>query len=304
METGYHIPVLLAETIAALAIKPNGTYVDCTFGGGGHSKAILSHLGKAGQLVAFDQDTAAKNNLPDDERLVFVSQNFRHLQRFLRLEGIIAVDGIMADLGVSSHQFDEADRGFSIRYDAEMDMRMDRRQAQTAFDVLNTYSEQQLHKMFEQYGEVTNSKTLARKIVDVRKVASLKTTVGFKNALRDIVKGNPNKYFAQVFQALRIEVNDELGALKEMLSQIPSLLKPGGRAAIITFHSLEDRLVKNFFRNGSFDEPDDNPFAITKKKSELIVITKKPVVPTDEEMKKNSRSRSAKLRVAEKVSEV
>lgn len=254
--------------------------------------------------MAFDQDTAAKNNLPDDERLVFVSQNFRHLQRFLRLEGIIAVDGIMADLGVSSHQFDEADRGFSIRYDAEMDMRMDRRQAQTAFDVLNTYSEQQLHKMFEQYGEVTNSKTLARKIVDVRKVASLKTTVGFKNALRDIVKGNPNKYFAQVFQALRIEVNDELGALKEMLSQIPSLLKPGGRAAIITFHSLEDRLVKNFFRNGSFDEPDDNPFAITKKKSELIVITKKPVVPTDEEMKKNSRSRSAKLRVAEKVSEV
>ena len=304
METGYHIPVLLAETIAALAIKPNGTYVDCTFGGGGHSKAILSHLGKAGQLVAFDQDTAAKNNLPDDERLVFVSQNFRHLQRFLRLEGIIAVDGIMADLGVSSHQFDEADRGFSIRYDAEMDMRMDRRQAQTAFDLLNTYSEQQLHKMFEQYGEVTNSKTLARKIVDVRKVASLKTTEGFKNALRDIVKGNPNKYFAQVFQALRIEVNDELGALKEMLSQIPSLLKPGGRAAIITFHSLEDRLVKNFFRNGSFDEPDDNPFAITKKKSELIVITKKPVVPTDEEMKKNSRSRSAKLRVAEKVSEV
>ena len=304
METGYHIPVLLAETIAALAIKPNGTYVDCTFGGGGHSKAILSHLGKAGQLVAFDQDTAAKNNLPDDERLVFVSQNFRHLQRFLRLEGIIAVDGIMADLGVSSHQFDEADRGFSIRYDAEMDMRMDRRQARTAFDVLNTYSEQQLHKMFEQYGEVTNSKTLARKIVDVRKTASLKTTEGFKNALREIVKGNPNKYFAQVFQALRIEVNDELGALKEMLSQIPSLLKPGGRAAIITFHSLEDRLVKNFFRNGSFDEPDDNPFAITKKKSELIVITKKPVVPTDEEMKKNSRSRSAKLRVAEKVSEV
>ena len=254
--------------------------------------------------MAFDQDAAAKNNLPDDERLVFVSQNFRHLQRFLRLEGIMAVDGIMADLGVSSHQFDEADRGFSIRYDAEMDMRMDRRQAQTAFDVLNTYSEQQLHKMFEQYGEVTNSKTLARKIVDVRKVASLKTTEGFKNALRDIVKGNPNKYFAQVFQALRIEVNDELGALKEMLSQIPSLLKPGGRAAIITFHSLEDRLVKNFFRNGSFDEPDDNPFAITKKKSELKVITKKPVVPTDEEMKKNSRSRSAKLRVAEKVSEV
>ena len=304
METGYHIPVLLAETIAALAIKPGGTYVDCTFGGGGHSKAILSHLGKDGQLVAFDQDAAAKNNLPDDERLVFVSQNFRHLQRFLRLEGIMAVDGIMADLGVSSHQFDEADRGFSIRFDAEMDMRMDRRQAQTAFDVLNSYSEQQLHKIFERYGEVTNSKTLARKIVDVRKVASLKTTEGFKNALRESVKGNPNKYFAQVFQALRIEVNDELGALKEMLQQIPSLLKPGGRAAIITFHSLEDRLVKNFFRNGSLDEkPDENPFAVTKKKSELMVITKKPIVPTDDEMKRNPRSRSAKLRVVEKIIE-
>lgn len=304
METGYHIPVLLAETIAALAIKPGGTYVDCTFGGGGHSKAILSHLGKDGRLVAFDQDAAAKNNLPDDERLVFVSQNFRHLQRFLRLEGIMAVDGIMADLGVSSHQFDEADRGFSIRFDAEMDMRMDRRQAQTAFDVLNSYSEQQLHKIFERYGEVTNSKTLARKIVDVRKVASLKTTEGFKNALREIVKGNPNKYFAQVFQALRIEVNDELGALKEMLQQIPSLLKPGGRAAIITFHSLEDRLVKNFFRNGSLDEkPDENPFAVTKKKSELMVITKKPIVPTDDEMKRNPRSRSAKLRVVEKIIE-
>ncbi|HMT75020.1 MAG TPA: 16S rRNA (cytosine(1402)-N(4))-methyltransferase RsmH [Chitinophagaceae bacterium] len=304
VETGYHIPVLLAETIAALAIKPGGTYVDCTFGGGGHSKAILSHLGKDGQLVAFDQDAAAKNNLPDDERLVFVSQNFRHLQRFLRLEGIMAVDGIMADLGVSSHQFDEADRGFSIRFDAEMDMRMDRRQAQTAFDVLNSYSEQQLHKIFERYGEVTNSKTLARKIVDVRKVASLKTTEGFKNALREIVKGNPNKYFAQVFQALRIEVNDELGALKEMLQQIPSLLKPGGRAAIITFHSLEDRLVKNFFRNGSLDEkPDENPFAVTKKKSELMVITKKPIVPTDDEMKRNPRSRSAKLRVVEKIIE-
>ncbi|MBK6937829.1 MAG: 16S rRNA (cytosine(1402)-N(4))-methyltransferase RsmH [Chitinophagaceae bacterium] len=303
VETEYHIPVLLAETIAALAIKPVGTYVDCTFGGGGHSKAILSHLGKDGRLLAFDQDTAAKNNLPDDKRLIFVSQNFRHLQRFLRLEGIIAVDGIMADLGVSSHQFDQADRGFSIRFDAEMDMRMDRRQAQTAFDVLNTFSEQQLHKMFEQYGEVTNAKTLARKIVEVRKIASLKTTEGFKNALREIVKGNPNKYFAQVFQALRIEVNDELGALKEMLQQIPSLLKPGGRAAIITFHSLEDRLVKNFFRKGSFDEPDDNPFAVTKKKSDLIIVTKKPIIPLDEEMRRNPRSRSAKLRVAEKISE-
>ena len=187
----YHIPVLLSETLEGLNIQPDGIYVDCTFGGGGHSRAILSRLGAKGKLVAFDQDDDAKKNLPDDERLVFVSHNFRHLQRFLRLEQITAVDGIMADLGVSSHQFDEADRGFSTRFNADLDMRMDQRQALTAFDVVNTYTEQQLHKLFEQYGEVTNSKTLARKIVQVRNTASLKTIDGFKNAVRDIVKGNP-----------------------------------------------------------------------------------------------------------------
>jgi len=298
----YHIPVLLSETLEGLNIQPDGIYVDCTFGGGGHSRAILSRLGAKGKLVAFDQDDDAKKNLPDDERLVFVSHNFRHLQRFLRLEQITAVDGIMADLGVSSHQFDEAERGFSTRFNADLDMRMDQRQALTAYDVVSTYTEQQLHKLFEQYGEVTNSKTLARKIVEVRNTASLKTIDGFKNAVRDIVKGNPNKYFAQVFQALRIEVNDELGALKEMLEQIPNLLKPGGRVAIITFHSLEDRLVKNFFRRGSFDEPEENPFITTEPVNELKVITKKPIGPTGEEMKRNPRSRSAKLRVAEKKS--
>jgi 16S rRNA (cytosine1402-N4)-methyltransferase len=213
----------------------------------------------------------------------------------------MAVDGIMADLGVSSHQFDKAERGFSIRQDAALDMRMDQRQSLTAFDVVNTYTEQRLHKLFEQYGEVTNAKTLARKIVGVRGSTSLKTIDGFKNAIRDTVKGNPNKYFAQVFQALRIEVNDELGALKEVLQQIPSLLKPGGRAAIITFHSLEDRLVKNFFRRGSFDEPTANPFINTEAVNELKVITKKPISPSHEEMNRNPRSRSAKLRVAEKV---
>lgn len=297
----YHVPVLLNEVIEGLHINPDGIYVDCTFGGGGHSKAILAQLSAKGKLIAFDQDDDAKKNLPADERLVFVSHNFRHLQRFLRLEGIIAVDGIMADLGVSSHQFDEAERGFSIRYNAELDMRMDQRQQLTAFEVVNTYTEQRLHKLFEQYGEVTNAKTLAKTIVQIRHVASLKTIDGFKNALREIVKGNPNKYFAQVFQALRIEVNDELGALKEMLSQIPSLLKPGGRVAIITFHSLEDRLVKNFFRRGSFDEPEENPFINTEPVSELRIITKKPILATDKELKSNSRSRSAKLRVAEKV---
>ena len=297
----YHIPVLLNEVIEGLNIRPEGIYVDCTFGGGGHSKAILSKLGAAGKLVAFDQDDDAKKNLPDDERLVFVSHNFRHLQRFLRLEQITAVDGIMADLGVSSHQFDEAERGFSTRFNADLDMRMDKRQIVTAFDVLNTYTEQRLHKLFEQYGEVTNAKTLARTIVQVRNAALLKTIDGFKNAVREIVKGNPNKYFAQVFQALRIEVNDELGALKEMLQQVPTLLKPGGRVAIITFHSLEDRLVKNFFRRGSFDEPEENPFINAESVNELKVITKKPIVPSEEEMKRNARSRSAKLRVAEKI---
>ena len=297
----YHIPVLLNEVIEGLNIRPEGTYVDCTFGGGGHSKAILSKLEAAGKLVAFDQDDDAKKNLPDDERLVFVSHNFRHLQRFLRLERITAVDGIMADLGVSSHQFDEAERGFSTRFNADLDMRMDKRQIVTAFDVLNTYTEQRLHKLFEQYGEVTNAKTLARTIVQVRNTVSLKTIDRFKNAVREIVKGNPNKYFAQVFQALRIEVNDELGALKEMLQQVPTLLKPGGRVAIITFHSLEDRLVKNFFRRGSFDEPEENPFINAESVNELKVITKKPIVPSEGEMKRNPRSRSAKLRIAEKI---
>ena len=304
----YHIPVLLGETISALQIQEAGIYVDCTFGGGGHSKAILQQLGPTGKLIAFDQDDDARQNLAAltdgkkvDERILFIPQNFRHLQRFLRLNGITAIDGIMADLGVSSHQFDEAERGFSIRQNAAMDMRMDQRQTLTAFDLVNTYTEQRLHKLFEQYGEVTNAKTLARKIVEVRAATSLQTIDGFKNAIRETVKGNPNKYFAQVFQALRIEVNDELGALKELLQQVPSLLKPGGRAAIITFHSLEDRLVKNFFRRGSFDEPEENPFINTETKNELRIITKKPVTATAEEMKRNPRSRSAKLRVAEKA---
>ena len=304
MEQSYHTPVLLKETVDGLRIVPDGIYVDCTFGGGGHSKALLEKLSAKGKLVAFDQDGDSRKNLPDDERVIFVPQNFRHLQRFLRLHNITSVDGIMADLGVSSHHFDKADRGFSIRFNAELDMRMDQRQTLTAFDVVNTYTEQRLHKLFEQYGEVTNSKTLARRIVEVRSSASLKTIDGFKNALREIVKGNPNKYFAQVFQALRIEVNDELGALREMLQQIPSLLKPGGRVAIITFHSLEDRLVKNFFRRGSFDEPEENPFINTEPVNELKVITKKPILPSESEMRQNPRSRSAKLRVAEKVTMV
>jgi 16S rRNA (cytosine1402-N4)-methyltransferase len=302
-EPVYHVPVLLQEVIDGLHIRPNGVYVDCTFGGGGHSLEILKHLGAEGRMVVFDQDADARNNVPDDDRIIFVPHNFRHLQRFCRLHKITQVDGILADLGVSSHQFDTADRGFSTRFEGDLDMRMDQRQQLTAFEVVNTYTEQQLHKLFEQYGEVTNSKTLARTIVQVRKTASLKTISNFKQALHSVVKGNPHKYFAQVFQALRIEVNDELGALKEMLQQVPPLLKPAGRVAIITFHSLEDRIVKNFFRKGNFEEVevDVDPFGLQTTTPPLKAITKKPIVPTEAEMKRNPRARSARLRVAEKV---
>jgi len=296
----YHTPVLLKETIDGLGIKPGGIYVDCTFGGGGHSRAILERLNENGKLVAFDQDDDARKNLPADERVIFVPQNFRHLQRFLRLHKITAVDGILADLGVSSHQFDEADRGFSIRFDAALDMRMDRRQVLTAADILKTFTETQLHKLFEQYGEVTNAKTLARTIVQQRTVASIVTINDLKRALQPVVKGNPQKYFAQVFQALRIEVNDELGALKELLQQSINLLNPSGHIAIITFHSLEDRVVKNFFRAGTFAEAETDDLYGNKTESPFRLVNKKPITAGQEELKLNPRSRSAKLRVAEK----
>jgi 16S rRNA (cytosine1402-N4)-methyltransferase len=296
----YHVPVLLQEVIEGLAIKPDGVYVDCTFGGGGHSRAILEQLGPNGKLVAFDQDEDARQNLPEDERVLFVPHNFRHLKRFLQLHAALPVDGVLADLGVSSHQFNKAERGFSTRFDADLDMRMDRRQEKSAFQVLNTYGEAQLHKLFEQYGEVTNSRTLARTIVEARKTGPIKTIAGFKTAVHSVVKGNPNKYFAQVFQALRIEVNDELGALQELLEQLPQVLKNGGRAAIITFHSLEDRLVKLFFRDGGFEQEEDEIFGGKKGDSNFLLVNKKPVTASDEELKRNSRSRSAKLRVAER----
>lgn len=301
MQQQYHIPVLFKECLDALNIKPAGVYVDCTFGGGGHSRGILEQLSESGRLIAFDQDADAKQNIPDDPRVIFVPQNFRHLQRFLRLHKYPQVDGLLADLGVSSHQFDVGDRGFSTRFDGPLDMRMDQGQELTAYSVLLNSTETQLHKLFEQYGEVTNSKTLARHIVQHRKNSSFKTIAEFTALLQPVIKGNPNKYLAQVFQALRIEVNDEIGALKEMLEQIPQSLKTGGRAVIITFHSLEDRLVKNFFRQGTFEEAPDNPFVQEKRESELKVITKKPLLPTDEETKRNPRSRSAKLRVVEKI---
>jgi 16S rRNA (cytosine1402-N4)-methyltransferase len=296
----YHTPVLLNEAVEGLNIKPDGIYVDCTFGGGGHSHAVLQRLNANGRLYVFDQDADAKKNLPDDERVIFIPQNFRNLQRFLRLHKVTKVDGILADLGVSSHQFDEAERGFSIRFDAALDMRMDQRETGTAATVLGNFTEQQLHKMFEQYGEVTNSKTLAKTIVQQRVLAPLRTINEFKLAVKDAVKGNPQKYFAQVFQALRIQVNDELGALQELLQQTTTLLKSGGRIAVITFHSLEDRIVKTFFKNGSLFEVEADDVYGTKPETPFTIITKKPLLPAAEELKLNPRSRSAKLRVAEK----
>ena len=296
----YHVPVLLGEVLEGLQIKTDGVYVDSTFGGGGHSRAILERLGPGGRLIAFDQDPDAAMNVPPDPRLLFIPQNFRHLSRFLRLHGVGPVDGVLGDLGVSSHQFDTGSRGFSTRFEGPLDMRMDPRQSLTAAGILEKYGEAELHKLLERYGEVTNAKTLARKIVASRQVLPLDTVQGFMQAVESVVKGNPNKYFAQVFQALRIVVNDELGALKEWLEQIPEVLKSGGRAAVITFHSLEDRLVKVYFRNGAFEEAEEHPFENRRNTSPLSVVNRKPVLPSEEELKRNPRARSAKLRVAEK----
>lgn len=296
----YHAPVLLKEAIDALNIKEDGVYVDCTFGGGGHSTELLKYLGPKGKLIVFDQDEDAKRNVPEDDRVIFVPQNFRYLKRFLRLYKFEKVDGVLADLGVSSHQFDTAERGFSTRFDAAMDMRMDNRQTTTAATVLNSFTELQLHKMFERYGEVTNAKTLAKIIVEQRLIKPFTTINTFKQSISSVVKGNPNKYLAQVFQALRIEVNAEMKVLEEMLEQTKVVLNKDGRVAVISFHSLEDRIVKNFFKNGSIEEHEADNVYGTRAENPFTIITKKPITATSTEQKNNTRSRSAKLRVAQK----
>jgi 16S rRNA (cytosine1402-N4)-methyltransferase len=298
--SGYHVPVLFDACMEALYIQPEGVYVDCTFGGGGHSRGILQRLGKNGKLIAFDQDADAAQNLPTDDRLTFVPQNFLHLQRFLKLYGIEKVDGLLADLGVSSHQFDEGARGFSYRFDAPLDMRMDTRQPKTAATVMNTLDASSLQTLLSRYGEVTNARTLAAAIVEMRSVSPFGTINDLLRVLQTFSKGNPQRYYAQVFQALRIEVNDELGALQALLTQLSSVVKPGGRIAIITFHSLEDRMVKQFLKQGMMDEIDD-PLYGHKTKSPFRLIHKKPVEATDAEVKKNPRARSARLRVAEVI---
>lgn len=298
--TFYHKPVLLEATIEALAIKEGGVYVDGTFGGGGHSRGILEQLGPKGRLLVFDHDRDAWKNLPDDPRVTLVKENFRYMSRFLKLYQVPKVDGILADLGVSSFQFDTAERGFSIRFDAPLDMRMDDRMDFTAAQLLQEYSEQGLHRLLEQYGEVRNAKTLAKTIVAERKKTTLYTINGFKEMIASCIKGNPNRYLAQVFQALRIEVNNEMGVLRAFLEQTPQCLKAGGRLCIITFHSLEDRMVKRFMKDGTLEEtPDTDPFGRSRLERPFKVL--KDVVPDETEIKQNSRAGSARLRIAERL---
>lgn len=295
--TGYHEPVMLKECIAALQVKGNGVYVDCTFGGGGHSRAILSQLSAEGQLFAFDQDADALANVPQDNRLVLIPQNFRHLQRFLRLYQVGQVNGLLADLGVSSHQFDEASRGFSYRFEAPLDMRMDTRQGQTAADLLNSLSVTQLQQVLSTYGEVTNAKTLAQALEAERRIAPFKSISDLLRVLQPLSKGNPQRYFAQVFQALRIAVNEETAVLEEMLAQLPDCVAPGGRVAIITFHSLEDRIVKQFFKGDVVEDP---VYGATRNQA-FEAVYKKPIEPGAEELKRNNRARSARLRVYQRL---
>lgn len=298
----YHIPVMLEEVIEALEIIPDGVYVDATFGGGGHATAILKRLNANGRLIAFDQDRDAKANLPNDSRILFIPHNFRHISRLLRLHKIGKVHGILADLGISSFQIDTPSRGFSTRFEGDLNMRMDQAEMNTAADVLNQYGQDDLQKILQDYGEVTNAKTLAVSIIASRKIKPYKTLSDLNAVLKPLAKGNPQRYFAQVYQAIRIEVNQELDALKELLAQAPGLLADKGRIVIITFHSLEDRMVKNFFKSGNAAGIRNTDNFGNSEPLTLKVISKKPVLPSENEIRNNPRSRSAKLRIAEKIS--
>ena len=300
-EVCYHIPVMLNECMEGLAIKPDGVYVDVTFGGGGHSKEILSRLGKKGTLYGFDQDADAENNIPEDDRFVFVRSNFRYLSNFMRFHGETEIDGLLADLGVSSHHFDDKDRGFSFRFQGMLDMRMNTRAGKTAADILNTYTEEALSTLFYLYGELKNPRKLASVIVKARETKPLETTDEFLALITPYIgKDKEKKMLAQVFQALRIEVNDEMRALREMLQQAMHLLKPGGRLVVMTYHSLEDRLVKNFFKSGNFEGTISQDF-FGNIQSPFRLINNKVITPSSEEVEVNPRSRSAKLRIAEKL---
>lgn len=299
--TDYHIPALLYESVEGLDIKPDGTYIDVTFGGGGHSKEILSRLGSSGKLFGFDQDEDAYKNVIHDDRFVFVRSNFRYLSNFLQYYQVEKVDGILADLGVSSHHFDDEERGFSFRFDSQLDMRMNRYAKQTAADILNSYDEEQLSNLFYLYGELRMARKIASTIVFARQKKPIETVSEFLEIMeRFTLRDKEKKVLAQAFQALRIEVNQELDALTEMLQQSIDCLTVGGRLSVISYHSLEDRIVKNIFRSGNVDGKITKDF-YGNPLTDLKIINRKVIVPSEEEQKNNPRSRSAKLRVAEKI---
>lgn len=301
MNSTYHVPVLFNESIDALNIQPDSIVVDVTFGGGGHSREILNRLGKNGTLVSFDQDDDAAANQFDDERFVFVNANFRFLINFLKFYELMEADAILADLGVSSHQFDTGTRGFSIREEGKLDMRMNQKADLSAHKVINQYHEKELFRVFNSYADLQNTKKVVFAITHARKKQALNSTKDLVDLLRPLVPGQKqNQFLAQVFQAIRIEVNDEMGALMEMLEQAAKVLKKGGRLVVISYHSIEDRLVKNFLRSGNFEgELDKDVFGKVNKPFEPI--NKKPLVPTEKELELNPRSRSAKMRIAEKL---
>lgn len=296
----YHIPVLAAECIDALNIRPGGVYVDATFGGGGHSRLILEKLGPTGKLFAFDQDDDAHANLPEDERLVFVNHNFRFMRRFLRYYKVEAVDGILADLGVSSHQLDEESRGFSYRFDAKLDMRMNKEHNSTAAEVLNSRTAKELQEIFGTYGEVRNARSLAQAIVQRREVKPFENIAELVSIASSLAMGKRQRYLSQVFQALRIEVNDEMGALKQFLEDSLRVLKPGGRLVVVSYHSLEDRMVKNFLKTGNVEGVVQSDFYGNVQRP-FKIMYKQVVVPTKTEISLNPRARSAKMRAGEKI---
>lgn len=298
----YHIPVLLDESVSGLNIQPGGVYLDLTFGGGGHSGEILRRMDADSCLIGFDQDEDAMANLPEDKRFIFVNHNFRYLHNFVRYYGYEEVDGILADLGVSSHEFDEADRGFSFRFDSELDMRMNQRSKLTAAVVLNTYEPEQLVAVFKNYGEVENARRLADLIVKRRGNSEIRTSEDFMQVIAPCVpKLKEKKYLAKVYQALRIEVNGELEALKQMMQQAMVVLKPGGRLVVITYHSLEDRIVKNFLKSGNAEGKMEKDLLFGHVNHNFELVNRKVIVPSEKEVEQNPRARSAKLRIAEKV---
>lgn len=301
-QVSYHVPVLLNESLEGLNISPGGIYVDVTFGGGGHSRGILSLLGEPGRLFGFDQDADAENNIPEDSRFTFVRSNFRFLYNFMRYHGVVGeIDGLLADLGVSSHHFDDKDRGFSFRFDGALDMRMNTRSGLTAADIVNNYSEEKLADVFYLYGELRAARKLSSLLVREREKRPVNTIGDFIEVIKPFTaKDKEKKFLAQVFQALRIEVNDEMLALKDMLNQSLQILKPGGRLVVITYHSLEDRLVKNFLKAGNFEGKSEQDF-FGNRLTPFRLINNKVIVPSASEVEVNPRSRSAKLRIAEKI---